>query len=433
MSRGQARRGTAASTACARSPVVRSGRRATMNCAIRRAQRSSPYSRRIRSSSAPSESLTTAAAVSSAPGSMRMSSGPPARKLNPRSGSSIWVLERPKSKRTRSAGLKPCRDAIAPSSEKRPWTTTADIPNEASDSRTAATAAGSRSIPSSRPPGVILSRSWRAWPACPSVQSIAIAPARGWSSSITSCESAGTCGLMSRDHPVSELCEPSLRVGAVAVPPGLGPDLHARAGPDHDHGRRRLDPRQPALFREQADPSLAVRLERIGERIERARQGALIRSRQRALELLAQGRPQVRRIDRQHLVLADGHVASVLQLFAEHGRDRQPALVVHSHPMSSSEQRSPAPPHVLAVVGRSGVEEVYGVPYQDVGCDVCFHVCLVHHFSPLINAIRRRPYQRWVILSIPLPLDLDTPNPLFYGAPHDLGPVPDMAPRYRGE
>jgi hypothetical protein len=28
----------------------------------------------------------------------------------------------------------------------------------------------------------------------------------------------------------------------------------------------------------------------------------------------------------------------------------------------------------IAAAGRSGVEEVYGVPYLDVGCDVCFHV-----------------------------------------------------------
>ena len=46
---------------------------------------------------------------------------------------------------------------------------------------------------------------------------------------------------------------------------------------------------------------------------------------------------------------------------------------------------------VIAAAGRSGVEEVYGVPYLDVGCDVWFNVCWVHHFSPLITAIRRRP------------------------------------------
>jgi hypothetical protein len=46
--------------------------------------------------------------------------------------------------------------------------------------------------------------------------------------------------------------------------------------------------------------------------------------------------------------------------------------------------------HVIAVAGRSGVEKVYGVPYLDVGCDVWFDVCRIHHFSPLITAIRRR-------------------------------------------
>jgi hypothetical protein len=44
----------------------------------------------------------------------------------------------------------------------------------------------------------------------------------------------------------------------------------------------------------------------------------------------------------------------------------------------------------IAVAGRSGVEEVYGVLYLDVGCDVWVDVCRVHHFSPLITAIRRR-------------------------------------------
>jgi len=44
----------------------------------------------------------------------------------------------------------------------------------------------------------------------------------------------------------------------------------------------------------------------------------------------------------------------------------------------------------IAAAGRGGVEEVYGVPYLDVGCDVWFDVCRIHHFSPLITAIRRR-------------------------------------------
>jgi hypothetical protein len=43
----------------------------------------------------------------------------------------------------------------------------------------------------------------------------------------------------------------------------------------------------------------------------------------------------------------------------------------------------------IAAAGRSGIEEVYGVLYLDVGCDVCCSVALIHHFSPLITAIRR--------------------------------------------
>jgi hypothetical protein len=45
----------------------------------------------------------------------------------------------------------------------------------------------------------------------------------------------------------------------------------------------------------------------------------------------------------------------------------------------------------IAAAGRSGIEEVYGVLYLDVGCDVCCCVALTHHFSPLITAIRRKP------------------------------------------
>ena len=32
----------------------------------------------------------------------------------------------------------------------------------------------------------------------------------------------------------------------------------------------------------------------------------------------------------------------------------------------------------IAAAGRSGVQEVYGVLYLDVGCDVCFGVALAH-------------------------------------------------------
>jgi hypothetical protein len=43
----------------------------------------------------------------------------------------------------------------------------------------------------------------------------------------------------------------------------------------------------------------------------------------------------------------------------------------------------------IAGAGRSGIEEVYGVPDLDIRDDVCCDVCCIHHFSPLITAIRR--------------------------------------------
>lgn len=61
------------------------------------------------------------------------------------------------------------------------------------------------------------------------------------------------------------------------------------------------------------------------------------------------------------------------------------AIAVLVEPMIGSDLVS------IAAAGRSGVEEVYGVLYLDVGCDVCCCVVLTHHFSPLITAIRRKP------------------------------------------
>lgn len=69
-----------------------------------------------------------------------------------------------------------------------------------------------------------------------------------------------------------------------------------------------------------------------------------------------------------------------------------------------------SPGKTIAAVGRGGVEEVYGVLYLDVGCDVFFSAGLTHHFSPLFTAIRRRPYQDPVTLSIPLPQDVASPE-----------------------
>ena len=69
--------------------------------------------------------------------------------------------------------------------------------------------------------------------------------------------------------------------------------------------------------------------------------------------------------------------------------EREPVSLLVEAVVETKFELDPYDP--IAAAGRSGVEEVYGVLYLDVGCDVWFHVCRIHHFSPLITAIRRRP------------------------------------------
>ena len=91
--RDQAARGTPALTASTRSAVIVSGerrRRSTMRFAMRRAWRSSPYSKRMRASSASVASASRSAAVRPRVGSKRMSSGSSFWKLNPRPEASSW-------------------------------------------------------------------------------------------------------------------------------------------------------------------------------------------------------------------------------------------------------------------------------------------------------------------------------------------------------
>ncbi len=99
--------GTARSIASASARVVMILaflRVSTSACAIGRAYRSSPYVLKMSVSASSEEPFTTAAAVS-LPSSRayRISRGPSPRKLNPRSGASIWKEENPRSTITPSA------------------------------------------------------------------------------------------------------------------------------------------------------------------------------------------------------------------------------------------------------------------------------------------------------------------------------------------
>ena len=62
--------------------------------AMRRQPRSSPYSRKMRPSSASGQPLTMLAASTAAPGAMRMSRGPSRWKLKPRSAESTYNILR---------------------------------------------------------------------------------------------------------------------------------------------------------------------------------------------------------------------------------------------------------------------------------------------------------------------------------------------------
>src|ERR1700688_2324420 len=98
------------------SPVVEirgCSRALTIARAIRREARSSPYSYRIRASSASLSPLTRSAAVSACSGFIRMSSGPSKRKLKPREGSSSARLLIPRSATIASTRSSPVRSRTA--------------------------------------------------------------------------------------------------------------------------------------------------------------------------------------------------------------------------------------------------------------------------------------------------------------------------------
>src|SRR6185503_5981291 len=78
-------------------------------------------------------------------------------------------------------------------------------------------------------------------------------------------------------------------------------------------------------------------------RIERTSEGSLVRSGERAAQLLRQRCPELGGIDRQHLVLSDRDEAPFRQLLAESRWNRQPSFLVHADPMGSRKHSSGLP------------------------------------------------------------------------------------------
>src|SRR4051812_42945856 len=99
-------------------------------------------------------------------------------------------------------------------------------------------AAGSRSMQMRVPPGPIRSATSRAWPPSPNVQSIAVSPGRGSSSSISSPARTGTCvRVMSRRmaKALRDLDDLAIQLPLVRLPAAAIPDLDVVEVPDDHH------------------------------------------------------------------------------------------------------------------------------------------------------------------------------------------------------
>src|SRR5436305_3656157 len=98
-------------------------------------------------------------------------------------------------------------------------------------------AAGSRSTHTSVPVGPMRSATKRAWPPSPKVQSTASSPGPGWSTSINSPASTGTCVLVMSRRMAKVLRDPddlAIELLLVGLPAAAIPDLEVVDGP-YDH------------------------------------------------------------------------------------------------------------------------------------------------------------------------------------------------------
>src|SRR5579862_3460606 len=136
-------------------------------------------------------SFTTAAAVSSALGSMRMSSGASAAYEKPRSGRSSCIDETPRSSRIASART-PLSESCWSTAENSPWSRRVlTAVARRSRSKYGATV-GSRSIAISFPSPRRRAASRPAWPPAPNVPSTMVSPGRGSRAATTSSARTGT-------------------------------------------------------------------------------------------------------------------------------------------------------------------------------------------------------------------------------------------------
>src|SRR5262245_3140582 len=187
----------------------------------------------MEASSASSASFTSSRALSSAEGSMRMSSGASAAYEKPRSGRSSCIDETPRSSRI----------ASAPTPFVASWPSTVENSPESRRSFSAldrcrrskyGATLGSRSIAISLPFPRSRSVSSPAWPPAPKVQSITVSPGRGARTARTSSARTGTWSVSIGKTLGNILCAPFALLQLLG-PNGAIPDLEVIADAGHRH------------------------------------------------------------------------------------------------------------------------------------------------------------------------------------------------------
>src|SRR4051794_11306767 len=192
-------------------------------------------------------------------------------------------------------------------------------------------ASGSRSMQTSSPEAPIRSATRRAWPPAPKVQSIAVWPGDGSSTSISSPASTGTwLAVMSRSSVTGsrpgkasrQLRHRFLEARLLLVPAGAVPYLDRVEVPDQHHLARELRPLDQRLRQHDPAGRVELRVERAGGVVAAKAAVGLVPGIAQAPHLLREALPPVRGPDRHAGLLLLRENDSIRELSPELCRDR---------------------------------------------------------------------------------------------------------------
>src|SRR5579884_2010999 len=287
-----------------------------------------------------SASFTTSRALSSAEGSMRMSSGASAAYEKPRSGRSSCIDDTPRSSRIASAPTSLSASCCSTCENSPCSSRTFAAVERRSRSKYGATL-GSRSIAISLPSPRSRAARSAAWPPAPKVQSTTVSPGRGARAASTSSARTGTWSVSVGKTLGNIFCAP-FDCLALGAPRSAVPDLQVVVDPGDGHlaaDRRLLE----QLGRDH-DAALLVELRlharREEEALHRARLGA---ERVERPDAPGEPLPLLGRPDGEAAVEAAGDDDVVAELRAQARREREAVLVVQRMLEFAQQHRATAP------------------------------------------------------------------------------------------